>query len=130
MIFFTFHLQIRKALAYFGIVLFLCDTGSDFYVGIDLIKRCHYRYATSVLSFFWLPGLLSGGVLAVFFDEKILGKKYDINLNCCGETGTDVFIFFLGTMSGPLVFIPGGLYLLIKAASNMDDEEVVGLAKL
>ena len=49
-------LWMKKALAYFGIALFVADTGSDSYVGGSLISRCHFRYGGAVFSFFWLPG--------------------------------------------------------------------------
>ena len=87
---------------------------SDIVVGADFIERCHYNYAVSVLAFFWLPGLLLGGV---FFEgiiaEDIL-KKNGYDVGCCGM----VALFILGTLLGPIILIPGTLYCLVKAAVN------------
>ena len=105
--------------------MFTLDTGSDVYVGVDLIQRCHYRYAGGVFSFFWLPGLLSGGYLAVWFGEEFLVKKFGFDIGCCGK----FILFLLGTIFGPFVFIPGGLYLLVKAALKPDSDTSCTRAK-
>ena len=51
-----------RALGVFDILLFVSDTSSDTYVGVDLINRCHNGYAASVFSFVAMPGLLLGVV--------------------------------------------------------------------
>ena len=51
---------LQCALGIFGILLFVSDTSSDTYVGVDLINRCHNGYAASVFSFVAMPGLLLG----------------------------------------------------------------------
>ena len=112
-------LWLRKALGWSRVALFILDTGSDVYVGVDLIQRCHYRYAGGVFSFFWLPGLLSGGYVAVKVGQ-------DFHIGCCGG----IILFLLGTILGPFVFIPFGLYLLVKAALKLDDDKGFGTAKL
>ena len=38
----------KNALGWFGVVLFLSDTGSDSYVGYSLINRCHNYYGSSM----------------------------------------------------------------------------------
>ena len=50
----------RKALAVFALVLYCFDNGSDVYVGIDLIIKCHVRYGCSVLGLVLLPGFIYG----------------------------------------------------------------------
>ena len=86
---------LTRAIAIFGVILFLTDTGSDSYVGIRLIQRCHILYGSSVLSFFYLPGLLSGGVLLIMLGSVILDDYcceccIDIDDYCC-ECCNDIF---------------------------------------
>ena len=50
----------QKALAVFALVLYCFDNGSDVYVGIDLIIKCHVRYGCSVLGLVLLPGFIYG----------------------------------------------------------------------
>ena len=118
-------LWLKKLLGWSRVALFTLDTGSDVYVGVDLIQRCHYRYASGVFSFFWLPGLLSGGVVAVDFGSDVLERKFGFDIGCCGK----FILFLLGTIFGPFVFIPGGLYLLVKAALKPDHDISCGRAK-
>ena len=113
-------LWFKKAVAWFGVGLFLTDTGSDAYVGYSLINRCHIFYGSSVYSFFYIPGLLSGGffTLMLFVTEFLEGKLgYDIG--CCVQT----LLFLLGTILGPIVFVPAGLYFLVKAALDPSGEK-------
>ena len=42
------------------VILYSSDVGSDFFVGIDLIIRCHYKFAAAVFSFILLPGCVKG----------------------------------------------------------------------
>ena len=115
---------LRRAIPIFGIILFLTDTGSDSYVGISLILRCHIKYGVSVLSFFYLPGLLSGGIFFhIFLDDQSIFVKYCDH--CCAHLAA----FLLGTFLGPFIFVPGALYLLVKAAIDIDDDDNQGTAK-
>ena len=87
----------------------------------SLIDSCHNYYGSSVLSFFWIPGLLSGGFFfSKMFVDKFL-KKYIVYYHpgLCTQT----VIFLLGTILGPIVFVPAGLVLLVKAAINPVDKE-------
>ena len=121
-------LWLKKVFGWLKVALFTLDTGSDIYVGIDLINRCHDKYAGAVLSIFSLPGFLSGGYFAAsrqvryFLKEKFF--RYDV-----GNCGI-VILILLGTIFGPLVFLPVGLFLLVKAAIDPDNSENVGTAKV
>ena len=111
-------LWFKKAVAWFGVALFLTDTGSDGFVGYSLINRCHIYYGSSVFSFFYIPGLLSGGVfLGIVFVGEVLEVKYDPG--CCVKT----LLFMLGTILGPIVFVPGGLFFLVNAALDPSGEK-------
>ena len=68
-------LWLKKLLGWSRVALFAVDTGSDVYVGVDLIQRCHYRYASGVFSFFWMPGLLSGGAVSAKYGGDYLKKS-------------------------------------------------------
>ena len=114
-------LWLKKLLGWLRVALFTLDTGSDVYVGVDLIQRCHYRYAAGVFSFFWMPGLLSGGMCVNFLMEK-----FGFDIGCCGR----IILFLVGSIFGPFVFLPGGLYLLVKAALQPDDNDSCAKAKV
>ena len=99
---------------------------SDIVVGADFIERCHYNYAVSVLAFFWLSGLLFGGLISMgIIGEDILEKKYGYDVGCCER----VALFILGTLLGPIILIPGTLYLLVKAAINPSSNDYNADAK-
>ena len=120
-------LWLKKALGWSKVALFTLDTGSDAYVAVDIIIRCHYRYAGAVLSFFWLPGLLTGGYIAREKDVRdFFDVKCGFHVGGCGK----IILFLLGTIFGPLVFLPGGLYFLVKAAIDHDTDGHVAGAKL
>ena len=111
----TKSLWFKRAIAWFEVLLFLFDTGSDSYVCIDLIFfRCHTFYGSSVLAFFWLPGLLTGGYLLYRFLYDIPG----IELTSWQIIGVGL----LGSILGPVVFVPVALYLLVKTAINIEDD--------
>ena len=82
-----------RALGVFGILLFVSDTSSDTYVGVDLINRCHNGYAASVFSFVAMPGLLLGvacGLLCFFSARDIkvsfeIMKGFDKDCNICSQ---------------------------------------------
>ena len=87
----------------------------DFVVGVGYIQDCHYNYGISVLAFFWLPGLMGGGIFSIFIiGEDILKKKYGYVIGSCGMRA----LFILVTLLGPIILIPGTLYFLVKAAIN------------
>ena len=53
--------SMRRGLAIFTLVLYCFDTGSDTFVGVDLIFfKCHVRYGLTVLALVLLPGFLYG----------------------------------------------------------------------
>ena len=108
---------LKRALAAFAVVLFSVDTTSDTYVGKDLYDRCHYRYSASVLSFVAIPGFLTGG----FFLRQILKKcGCDFKSTCwCGS----VAVYVLGTLIGPILFIPCSFCFLVYAVFKIDDVE-------
>ena len=110
---------LRRALAAFTVVLFSVDTTSDTYVGHDLIKRCHYRYAASVFAFVAIPGLLTGW----YYLQEILelcGCK--TKGGSCGRIST----YILGTLIGPIIFIPCSfgflVYTFFEIKNNADIE--------
>ena len=99
---------------------------SDIVVGADFIERCHYNYGISVLTFFWLPGLLMGGVFSfLIIGMEILEKKCGYDIGCCGM----VALFILSTLLGPIILIPGTLYLLVEAAINPSSNDYNADAK-
>ena len=108
---------LKRALAAFAVVLFSFDTTSDTYVGKDLYDRCHYRYSASVLSFVAIPGFLIGG----FFLRRATEK-------CCGHFKSgwscgSIAVFVLGTLIGPVLFIPCSFCFLVYAVFKIDDLE-------
>ena len=50
--------KLKLALAIYGIVLYTSDSGSDLFVGIDLIQRCHDRFAAAVFTAMIMPGVI------------------------------------------------------------------------
>jgi len=114
-------LWFKKAVAWFGVGLFLTDTGSDGYVGYSLINRCHIYYGSSVISFFYIPGLLSGGVFSSMFVVSTIFDK--LEPGDCLATSIVIPTFLLGTVLGPIVFVPAGLYILVIAALDPSGEK-------
>ena len=109
---------LKRALAAFAVVLFSVDTTSDTYVGKDLYDRCHYRYSASVLSFVAIPGFLAGG----FFLRTILGMC-GCNFKSTWSCGS-IAIYVLGTLIGPILFIPCSFCFLVYAVFKIDDVEL------
>ena len=98
----------KRALAWLSVVLYSVDVGSDFWVGIDLIIRCHYKFAASVFSGLFLPGFLFGWV----------------NFISAGDCNPKAFfkaLFF------PITMLPYTFWGLVKAALN---ENYLSKAKL
>ena len=73
----------KKAIGWSRVALFATDTFSDGYVGYDLINRCHYKYAIGVFTFFWLPGLLSGGTVATIAGAALIDTICGYKLSKC-----------------------------------------------
>ena len=108
---------LKRALAAFAVVLFSVDTTSDTYVGKDLYDRCHYRYSASVLSFVAIPGILTGGYFLRYLAQKCCGD-FESNLSCGSIT-----LFVLGTLLGPVLFIPCSFCFLVYGVFKIDDVE-------
>merc|ERR1712051_98076 len=64
---------LARSLAILSVILYSVDVGSDSWVGIDLIRRCHYKFAASVFSWLLIPGLIWGWV--EFFREGSKRRK-------------------------------------------------------
>ena len=101
---------LRLALAIFGICLYSADIGSDIFVGVDLIERCHNRYAASVFSFTIMPGFLLAFIFicSLAFDD---GCSWKLFL---------VLLVPLGAALGGILLIPAGLVVLIWSAIKLD----------
>ena len=108
---------LKRALAAFAVVLFSVDTTSDTYVGKDLYDRCHYRYSVSVLSFVAIPGFLTGGYFL-----KTLLEKCGCNFKGTWSCGS-IAVYVLGTLVGPIIFIPFSFCFLVYAVFKIDDLE-------
>ena len=50
----------KQGMAILKVILYSSDVGSDIWVGIDLIIRCHYKFAAAVFSFIVFPGCIRG----------------------------------------------------------------------
>ena len=114
-------LWLKRTIAYYTIILFVSDIGSDGYVCYDLFDRCHVHYGISVFIFFWLPGFLSGGLLFGEFFSKM--GYLDYKISGMDQRFKSVLVFILGTILGPIVFIPMGLYFLIDAARQIESKD-------
>ena len=96
----------QKALAVFALVLYCFDNGSDVYVGIDLIIKCHVRYGCSVLGLVLLPGFIYGWF------------RY-----FAGEAGFAGEISFQKALFYPIMFIPYSIKTLYGAISGEKEEK-------
>ena len=103
----------RLALAIFGICLYSADVGSDILVGVDLIERCHNRYAASVFSFTMMPGFLFGFML-ICMEALKDGCSWKLFLVLLAPLG--------GALAG-ILFIPFGLVVLIWSAIKLDSSD-------
>ena len=111
---------LKRTLAIVALVLYTFDTGSDTYVGVDLVNRCHDRYAASVFAFVCIPGFLLGG--------WILDSIFNDNGQVSGKARVGLWI--LGTLFGPILLIICSILLLFKAAWDIDDSDIEGQAKM
>ena len=99
-----------RCLAIFSLCLFTFDTGSDGFVGGDLIWRCHHKYGISVFCLVLLPGF-------IWRWYNYFGGKYGLK-----ET--------LKAMLGPFWFIPNGWWKLLQAVIHDGDTTNLREAKL
>ena len=96
----------QKALAVFALVLYCFDNGSDVYVGIDLIIKCHIRYGCSVLGLVLLPGFIYG------WYRYFAGNVIDAGV-----------ISFQKALVYPILFIPYSIKTLYGAISEKKEEK-------
>ena len=101
---------LKLALAILGICLYSADVGSDILVGVDLIERCHNRYAASVFSFTIMPGFVMYFLVicSLAFKDGCSWKLFLVLLAPLG-----------GALAG-ILFIPYGLVMLIWSAIKLD----------
>ena len=118
---------LKKAFPWLGIILYLSDVVLDIKVGVGYIQNCHYNYGISVLAFFCLPGLLCGGFFSLaIIGQDILKNKYGYDVG----HGEKILLFLVGTFLGPIMLIPGTVYLLVKTAINPSSDDDNGSAKV
>ena len=110
---------LKMALAIFGICLYSADIGSDIFVGVDLIERCHNRFAASVFSFAIMPGFV---VIFFSFCQEAFKDGCSLKLFL-------VLLAPLGAALGGILFIPVGLVMLIKSAIKLDSSDRAENAK-
>ena len=87
------------------------DVGSDFWVGVDLVKRCHTKFAASVFTWLAVPGFILG------WGDFFVIRNYNAGA-------------FFKALFFPILVIPYTLWKLIKAALNIDDVNNLEQAKL
>ena len=93
------HNDRARAICIFSLILYCLDNGSDFFVSVDLFRKCHVRYGASVLFFIVLPGIIYG--CFKYFKRSKNDRRWK-----------DFFRCFIGY---PIVFIPMSLWKLVKA---------------
>ena len=101
----------RQGVAISALFLYSGDVGSDFWVGVDLIKRCHRKFAASVFTWLAVPGFLFGWT----------------QFRAEGEYNAKAF---LKALFMPIFMIPHTLWKLFKSACDIDDEDKLAEAKL
>ena len=101
----------RQGVAISALFLYSGDVGSDFWVGVDLIKRCHRKFAASVFTWLAIPGFLMG------WGNFISEGEYNIKA-------------FLTALFMPILMIPLTLWRLFKSAWDIDDADKFDDAKL
>ena len=94
-------LNIKRALAIFGLLTYCFDVGSDIWVAIDLFQRCHYWYAVTTMLLICMPGFITG---------------WSLFLN-----GQDLKRFFVA-LFGPILMIPVTLYYQFENVIKLDSE--------
>ena len=96
----------RFCMSFLSLLMYIADVGSDVWVGIDLILRCHYYHGISVLSLVLLTGIIAG-LLSLLneISEGTLEKK-------------DV----LKAIIYPLWFIPKTIWALVQDMIKLDED--------
>ena len=116
---------LKKALSWFRVIVFASDIISDIFVIVDLFNHCLYHIAGFALLTFLSTGAFSGGFMILQMGQEFIKEKYGHTTGYCGKN----ILFLLGTIFGPFIFIPAGIYLLIKAALYPGNDEVNKNAK-
>ena len=93
----------KRALSVLSAILYSGDVGSDFWVGIDLVLRCHFRFAASAFSWLTIPGFLYGWYS--FFDDGVY--------NWCR---------FFKALVYPIWMVPHTIWTLTKSALDIKDD--------
>ena len=93
-----------RLICIFSLFLYCFDTGSDYFVGIDLFIRCHWRFGTSVILTTLLPGLCHG-----------LKKHFKDD----GSFGDSNFLYYLFIY--PLRFIPKTFWKLVQSVIKSEE---------
>ena len=101
------HNDRARAICIFSLILYCLDNGSDFFVSVDLFRKCHVRYGASVLFFIVLPGIIYG--FFKYFKRDPEERRWK-----------DFFRCFFGH---PIVFIPMSLWKLVKAVLNINTRD-------
>ena len=96
----------RWSFAIFSLFMYTADVGSDIWVGIDLILRCHYAHGIGVLSLVLLTGFLAGSL-------SLIGEISEGTL-----TKEDVFKAFVY----PIWFVPKTISALIQDIVHRNDD--------
>ena len=110
----------KYVVGWFRVGIFVFDTGSDLLLAVNYFKQCFYYFGSLTLGCFLAPGFLSGGFYSLRF-----GGRTGLNNGYCGR----IILIILGTIFGPVIFLSIGLYLLVKAAINPDENVNVKSAK-
>ena len=113
---------LRKGFAILRVVLYSGDVVSDFWVGIDLAIRCHFKFAVSVFTYILLPGLIRG-----WLRFNILVKKRETDKEA-NRFESDIPIpskkkLVLEALFAPISIIPITFWKLAKSAYNIDDKD-------
>ena len=91
----------------FSLGLYCFDTGSDIFVAKDLFDKCHVKYASSVLTFVFLPGIIYGCY------------KYFKKDSAFREWRHVLYYFVLH----PLFYIPISIWKLFEAVKECDQND-------
>ena len=111
--------KLKLALAIYGISLYTGDSGSDLFVGMDLIKRCHDRFAAAVFTFMFMPGVM----ISIFSPEAAFGcQQLYIMATRDGRSWKLLLLLLIpfAIIGWGIGFFFLGLYLLIRSAIKLD----------
>ena len=116
----------KKAIGWFRVVLFASDILTDLIVVIELYDQCYHVIGFIALIFLLAPAFWCGGPLALHFGKKIIEDRYEHSMGKCGK----FFVFIIGIIFGPVIYLTCGLYFLVSAAIDPENENVVVQAKM